>query len=110
VNDERWYEMTERIRDTFKVTRDVEHPLAPGPGRIEEIEFEGPGGRMRLERVSRPVVLERRSHYSKRASAGASEEFVYSDTEMSHRVTFYRWVDGAWQEEDFRSMMPGGRR
>ncbi len=108
MNDERWIELTERIRDTFKVTRDVEHALDPGPGKIEELEFEGPGGRMRLERVTRPVVLERRAHYSRRVGSGASEEFVYSPTEVSHRVTFYRWVDGNWEEEDFRGM-PGAR-
>jgi hypothetical protein len=110
VNDERWYELAERIRDTFRVTLDVEHPLDPGPGRIEEIEFESPRGKMRLERVSRPVVLDRRTHFSKRIGGQMSEEFVYSDTEFSHRVAFYRWVDEGWQEEDFRNMIGGGPR
>jgi hypothetical protein len=109
VNDERWIELTERIRDTFRVTLDVERPLDPGPGRIEELEFESPRGRMRLERITRPLVLDRKSLFSKRAGSQTTEEYVYSEDEFSYRVTFFRWVEGAWQEEDFRSMMGPGR-
>ncbi len=105
MNDERWYDLIEQIRTKFKVTRQEEQPPVHGPGKIELIEFEGPGGPMRLERVTRPVILERRSHYSKRIGGQTSEELVYSESEFSHRVTLYRWVDGAWQEEDYRRMM-----
>jgi len=109
VNDEHWFELTERIRDTFRVTLDVERPIDPGPGKIEELEFESPRGKMRLERVSRPVVLDRKAHFSKRVGGQTTEEYVYSDSEFSHRVAFYRWVDEGWQEEDFRSMMGPNR-
>jgi hypothetical protein len=51
------------------------------------------------------VVVERRARYSKRVGGDTSEEFVYSEDEFSHRVTFYRWIDGAWEEEDYRGMM-----
>ena len=108
MNDERWYDLVERIRDKFKVTHEEEHPPLHGPGKVEMVEFEGPLGRLRLERVTRPAVLERRAHYSKRIGGQTSEDLVYSDSEFSHRVTLYRWVDGSWQEEDYRRMM-GGR-
>lgn len=105
MNDERWYDLTEQIRERFKVTLDTERPLDPGPGKIEEMEFEGPTGRLRLERVTRPVVIERRARFSKRTGGQTTEEFVYSKDEFSHRVTFYRWVDGAWEEQDYRGMI-----
>ena len=66
MNDEHWFELTERIRDTFKVTLDVERQIDPSPGRIEELEFDGPEAlieairtdveqaRQRLASASRP--------------------------------------------------------
>jgi hypothetical protein len=109
VNDERWYDLIERIRTKFTVTLEEEHPPAHGPGKVQVVEFEGAGGRMRIERVTRPVVLERRMHYSKRLGGQSSEEFVYAENEFSHRVTLYRWVEGSWQEEDYRGMMGSAR-
>lgn len=105
MNDERWYDLIEQIRTKFKITHQEEHPPHHGPGKVEVVEFEGPGGRMRLERVTRPVVLERRSHFSKRIGGETTEEFIYSEDEFSHRLTLYRWQDGAWEEEDYRRMM-----
>lgn len=109
MNDERWYDLMERIRAKFKVTLEEEHPTPHGPGRVTRIEFDGPGGRMRLERTTRPIVLERKAHYSRRAGGETSEEFVYSENEFSDRINLFRWADGTWQEEDYRRMIGGGR-
>ena len=105
MNDDRWYSLVEQIRTKFGLLEEAEHELEHGPGKLELVEFEGPLGRMRLERVTRPVVKERRTHYSKRIGGETSEEFIYEEGEFSHRVTLYRWVAGTWQEEDYRGMM-----
>lgn len=105
MNDERWYDLIDRIRTQFGLLDERDEPLEYGPGKRETIEFQGPMGRMRLERVSRPVVKERRTHYSKRAGGTTSEEFIYEEGEFTHRVMLLRWADGEWREEDYRGMM-----
>jgi len=107
VNDERWYDLIDRIETQFEILQNTETALDTGPGKRHVVEFKSPLGRMRIERETRPVVLERKTHYSKRAGTQATEEFVYSDTEFSQRVSLYRFVDGVWQEEDYRGMFRG---
>lgn len=107
MNDERWYDLIESIRTKFGLLTEEEQPLEYGPGKTEIVEFQSPMGRMRLERVSRPVVKERKTHYTKRAGAGTTEEYIYEEGEFTHRVSLYRWVDGDWQEEDYRGMWTG---
>ena len=73
---------------------------------VETAIFTGAGGRMKLERTTRAVVLERQVKFSKRIGGGTTEKYVYSDSEKTHRVLLYRWDDAAraWQEIDFRKL------
>ncbi len=104
MQDERWYDLVDRIQTQFQVDHETRQPLERGPGERHVLEFQSPMGRLKLERISRPVVLERRARYSKRANTEATEEFVYSDTESTHRVNLYRWVAGSWEEQDYRGL------
>ncbi len=105
MNDDRWYDLVERLRSSFGLLREEEEALEHGPGKLERVEFDGPMGRMRLERATRPVVQERRTHYSRRIGGDTSEEFVYAEGEFTHHVTLLRRVGLEWHEEDFRGMM-----
>ncbi|MGD8394259.1 MAG: hypothetical protein PVF43_02160 [Candidatus Eiseniibacteriota bacterium] len=104
MNDERWYDLIDRIRTQFGTVSATEEALETGPGKREVVEFESPMGRMRLERVTRPVVKEKRTHYSKRAGSATTEEYVYEEGEFTHRVSLFRWNGTDWQEEDYRGM------
>ena len=107
MNDEKWYDLVERIEDKLPVE---ERRQEEGPGRatIETIIFSGPGGRMKLERTSRPVVIDRKVRFSKRIGDVAEEDFVYSETEKSHRVRLFMWTGEEWEEIDFRQLATGG--
>jgi len=107
MNDEKWYDLVDRISGklTVEEKRDEE---GPHRARIETIIFQGPMGKMKLERVSRPVVVDRKVRVSKRIGDVGQEEFVYSETEKSYRVQLFLWSDGEWREVDFRQMVSGG--
>lgn len=105
MKDERWYDLVEQIRERFRVLRDEKQPAERGPGHVEVLEFEGPMGRMRLERLTRPAVKEVRTRYSRRAGSSTTEEYVYEEGEFSHRVILWRWDGSDWVEQDFRGIM-----
>jgi hypothetical protein len=107
MNDERWYGLVERIEEKLPVEEKTEEE-GRHRATIETIIFTGPQGRMRLERVSRPLVLDRKVRVSKRIGDVAEEEYIYSDTEKSHRVRLFEWTDEEWEEVDFRQLASGG--
>lgn len=106
MNDEKWVDLIERIENKLDIEERNEEE-GPGNARIETVIFSGPMGRMLLERTSRPLVLDRKTHYTKRAGTVAKEEFIYSETEKSHRVTLYRWTGEDWEEIEFRQLAGG---
>jgi hypothetical protein len=107
MNDEKWDSLLSEIEDKFGFKSRNKKPLAPGPGEIETVEFDGPAGPMRLERVSKPVVLDRKTHYSKRIGSATTEEYQYSETDKYHRVRLLRWnnLEGNWMEVDLDKMV-----
>jgi hypothetical protein len=104
VNDERWFDLIDSISTKFGLLRDERSDLEYGPGTMQVIEFDTPAGRMKLERVSRPVIKEKKTRYSKRAGAATTEEYVYEEGEFTHRVSLFRWIDGDWEEQDYRGV------
>ena len=52
--------------------------------------------------VTRPLVVDKKLHYSNRAGGGSYVEYVYSDTETTSRIRLYRWSDALndWDEID----------
>lgn len=107
MNDERWEELLYKI--SLKCGS-VEHKVETqdeGRTTIEKVLFDVGAGAMKLERVSRPIIVDKKTRYSKRIGGDTSTEYVYSETDKSYRVTLYRWDDeeSAWVEVDFRKTM-----
>jgi hypothetical protein len=107
MNDEKWYELVERIEDKLQV-EEMREWEGPHRAHIETLIFTGPAGRMKLERTSRPLVLDRKVRVSRRIGDVGEEEFIYSETEKSHRVCLYQWTGEEWEEVDFRQLAAGG--
>jgi hypothetical protein len=104
VNDEKWYSLLDDLEDKLEFESRGEQP-APGGATVEWVTFRGPRGLMKLERISRPIVLDRKVRYSKRMGQDAEEELVLSDSEKSYRVSLYAWREGGgWEEVDFRAL------
>ena len=100
MHPDKWPEIKEKIKESFEVLADK---LEQDEGRREEkeiIEFNGPAGKMRVEWVARPKVLEQKTQYSNRIGSSVGVETVYSETEVTHTFRAFKWDDGAgdWQE------------
>ena len=93
MTDERWQDILGRIKDNFEVLDHRTEELAAdeGPGSVEAIEFNGPLGRMKLSRTTKPLVLGKKTIGSKRIGSDTTVEYLYSDTEKTHQFGAYRW-------------------
>jgi hypothetical protein len=112
MNEEKWAEFTDNLRDRFEIIEDTEesdnitddigHEVK---GKKQIIVFVGPQGKMMVTRTSRPAIIDKKSHYHKTQGGGALTEFVVSDTEMTNKVAVYTWSksSGDWQEINLKS-------
>lgn len=102
MTDEKWQEVIGQIKDNFKVVSEATQDLAieQGQGIVEVIEFIGPLGKMKLERTTRPLVVDKRTIGSRRIGSQTKVEYIYSETEKIHKLKAYRWSDdsGDWLE------------
>jgi hypothetical protein len=110
LHDEKWYYLLEEIDRKFGIEERETEEVPEKKITIERAIFTGAGGRMKLERTSRPLILDHQVKYSKRIGGGTTDKYVYSETEMTHRVTLYQWdeASGSWEEIDFRKLAREG--
>jgi len=94
MTKEKWQSILGNIKDNFKVEdQGSEHVDDEGGVDIEFVIFNGPLGRMRLEFISKPVVLDKKTTYSKRIGSETKVDYVYSDSERVENMTAYKWSD-----------------
>jgi hypothetical protein len=87
----------ERKRRTTVTTNDIGHEIK---NEEEWLEFETPSGKMRLSRITRPMIIDKKFHYTHTAKAKGKVEYVLSETEKSYRVVLSQWnsLNNDWQE------------
>ncbi len=93
MQDEKWQEIIGRVKDEMEVIEHTTNELEEGPGSIEYIIFNGPLGKMKLERISKPLIIDKKAIGSKRIGSQTTVEYVYSDTEKTHSFKAYVWSD-----------------
>ena len=110
MHDEKWYYLLEEIDRKFGIDEKHTEEVPEKKMTVETAIFTGASGRMKLERTTRAVVLERQVKFSKRVGGETVEKYVYSDTEKTHRVAAYKWDEEAraWEEIDFRKLAREG--
>jgi hypothetical protein len=106
MNDEKWEELVTRIENKLKVIEKKTTTADEGRTTIERVIFEGPEGRMKLERVSKPLVVDKKFHYSRRIGSQQSVEYVYSPTDKVQRVQLFKWTGGEWEEMKIERLLP----
>ncbi len=108
MNDEHWQALVEQAKKNFQdvaiSTEDLLAETSDGmsrQGSMDVLEFTNDAGTFKLVRENRPVVLDKKMHYSHRQGDSARTEYVLSDTEFSHKLLFYKQDNyGEWQELD----------
>jgi hypothetical protein len=101
MTQEKWEDIKGKIKDGFTVEDEGRETFEDEGGmEIEYIIFEGPLGKMKLEFIAKPIVLDRKTIYSSRIGSGTTVEYVYSKDEKSYRLEAYKWNDESddWME------------
>lgn len=93
MQDEKWKDIVGRVLDDFDVLEHETKDLDPGPGDMEYIIFNGPLGKMKLERTNKPVILDKKGVGSRRIGSEVDIKYTYSDTEKVHIFKAYQWKD-----------------
>lgn len=72
----------------------------------EIIEFTGPLGKIKVERITKPRVIDKKTLYTRRIGGKVAVDYVYSDEETVSQIKFYKKNEsGEWQEID-ATMIP----
>jgi hypothetical protein len=103
MQPEKWIIIKGNIKDKFIVEDEGEERIDEEGGiNIEYIVFESPVGKIRLEHITKPVILDKKTTYSKRIGSETKVDYVYSTTEKGYKLDAYKWNDNleAWEEID----------
>lgn len=103
---EKWENLVDDIKDKFEVEKqDKEHLDDQGGTDIEFIIFKSPLGRIKLEFITKPVVLDKKTFYSQRIGSETKVEYVYSEDEKSYKLIAHKWDEDQndWAEIDVES-------
>lgn len=102
MHDEKWLDTVSILKDKFPILEEgkEDSPEVLGRGFREFVIFNGPLGKMKIERTTKAVVTGKKTLGSKRMGSQASVEYLYSDTEKSQKFRAYKWDDSQndWTE------------
>lgn len=106
---DRWEQLKEELKRKFKVVEQATEDLTVATqdgevvsGHADVLVLQTPLGKTKLAFEARPVVLEKKEHYSHQQGKSARTEYVFSDTEKSYKLKAYKWndYDEEWEEID----------
>ena len=103
MNQEKWLNIKAMVDENFGITDQGKSalPEGQGPGELEFIEFNGPMGKMKLEFIIRPLVLGKKTQFSRRVGSKTKVDYVYSETEKTYKFNAYKWDESA---DDWRNI------
>lgn len=101
MTDEKWEKIRGMILDNYSIEDEGKDLIEEIPDAyIEYLIFNGPLGKIKLERTVKPIVLDKKTSYSARAGVAQKVEYIYSDSEFSAKFKAYKWDNGEWEEMD----------
>jgi len=100
MHPDKWPEIKEKIKSSFAVSAERLEKNEERSEQTEILEFQGPLGKMKVEWISRPKVLDTKTHYSNRIGSNVQVDYVYSSDELTHTLKVYKWDEalGDWQK------------
>ncbi|MBA3678675.1 hypothetical protein H0W80_00515 [Candidatus Saccharibacteria bacterium] len=110
MNDRAWEELIDLIDTKYTIddSNRLEEKLEDNPGfskKIERIEFEKDNIKYRIDRVTSPAIVDKKTHYHHKGSADRIQ-FVYDPTETTSKIVFYQMLaDGHFNEISPESML-----
>jgi hypothetical protein len=94
-----WLDLLDVIEDKFGIER-KEQPSEGQEilGTIERVYFSRGETKMRLDFITRPVVLDKKAHFRRSSGNTTRVEYVYSETETTNKLIGYTLQGGEWRE------------
>jgi len=94
MREEKWQDILGMIEEKYKLLNFKKEKIPEIKGGLKEIvEFETPKGRFRLERITRPKVIDKKTIYSKRIGGEVKVEYLYSQEEKTSQLKAFYWDD-----------------
>lgn len=101
---DKWKDIKAMVKEKFKVLHEEKGALEDIPNAtLEVLEFDGPQGKMRLEYTIRPVVLDKKTIYSKLGKTAGATQYTYSPDEVTYKFKAFKWNDGLGEWEEVKS-------
>ena len=110
MTEEKWETIKSDLKDKFDIIEDRREPIELNTLKQKGLKaykdiliFTGPLGKMKLEYIVKPVVLDKKEHYSTRIGTSAQTEFIYSEDEYTRRVDVFKEKDGNWEKIEYNT-------
>lgn len=103
MTPEKWQNIVADLKDKFKIDEhDTLHIEEYGGTDVEYIIFKSPLGKTKLEFITKPVVLDKKTNYSRRIGSDVNVEYIYSEDEKTYAMKAYTWSEenDDWTEID----------
>lgn len=107
MNPKTWEKLVFLAEEKFGIDKREEEEIEVGEhsdgskvmGKKEIIEFTSPLGKIKVEKTSRPKVIDKKVLHTKRIGGKVAIDYVYSPTEKTEEVKIYSQnQEGEWQE------------
>ena len=89
MSPDKWEEIKDMAKKNFEVVETGKSEN--GDVITEDLIFNGPLGKMKLQFVSKPLVLSKKVTYSKRMGDTAKVDYITSDTEKTNTLFAFKW-------------------
>lgn len=103
MNDRAWEELIDKIDELYQIDRTGKRGEALEDNNklkrlIESIEFERDNSKYKIERVTSPAIVDKKTYYSRVGGAHRLEN-IYDPKETTKKVLFFKaQPDGYWNE------------
>lgn len=115
MNPEKWENLIFLIEEKFGIKNryqeEIEVAVASDgksiKGQKEVVEFSSPQGLMKLEKISRPKITDKRVLATKRIGGKVAIDYVYSTEEKTYQFKVYKWneTQKEWEEVNLNSFL-----
>ena len=98
---EKWQNTVGMIKDQFEVEEDGKEEIEDVPnGTVEFIIFQGPMGRIKLEYIVKPVLLDKKTIGSRRIGSETTVDYIYSEDEFTNTFKAFKQDEDSeeWEE------------
>ncbi|OIP23891.1 hypothetical protein AUK11_04425 [bacterium CG2_30_37_16] len=110
--EEKWLDLLDNIDEKFGISKKEKEEIEfkddighSSNGTVEKIFFKTPIGELKLERTTKPMIMDKKVHYNRTSGTGGKVEYIVSDTEKTSKVTAFKKDDFEnWEEIN----LPGG--